>query len=179
MRGLQCPFCRRNIALLGRIAPRLREVGVETLAIIGTNAERARLYFRHRPASIPLAADVDLVTHRRYGIPCFPLTPELLEQLRTVLVDPFRELPEPVPFLGPDGAEIHDIFDRLDGFVPNEIDQRDRTRQFRDSMQLCGQYMMDAAGIIRWAHVEGDSGGLAGAGVFPNEATLVDVARRL
>jgi hypothetical protein len=29
-------------------------------------------------------------------------------------------------------AEIRDVFDRLDGFVPNETDQRDCARQFRE-----------------------------------------------
>ena len=95
---------------------------------------------------------------------------ELLDQLRTVRVDPFRELPEPIPFLAPGEKGIHDVFDRLDGFVPNETDQRDRTRQFRDSLQLCGQYMLDGTGTIRWAHVEGgsesSSRGQSGTGNF-------------
>lgn len=179
MRGVQCPFCRRNVVLLGRIAPALRQVGVEMLAIVGTTAERARLYFRYRPASIALAADPELAIHRRYGIPCYPVTPELRDQYRAARVDPFRELPAPVPLLAPDGTEAHDVFDRLDGFVPTEVDQRDRTRQFRESMQVCGQYMLDNRGIVRWAHVEGAAGGLATAGIFPNEATLVGVARSL
>lgn len=179
MRGLQCPFCRRNIIRLGRIAPMLRQFGVETLAIIGTTPERARFYVRYRPSPIPLAADPDLATHRQYGIPCYPMTAELREQYRTVRVDPFHELPEPVPFVGPDGSEIHDVFDRLDGFIPNEIDQGDRTRQFRESVQLCGQYMLDSNGVVRWAHVEGEPGGLARAGIFPDEAILLAAARDL
>jgi peroxiredoxin len=179
MRGVQCPFCRRNVVRLGQIAPALRQVGVETLAIVGTTPERARLYFRYRPASIALAADPELASHRHYGLPCYPVTPELRDQYRATRVDPFRELPAPVPLLGPDGREAHDVFDRLDDFVPTEVDQRDRTRQFRDSMQVCGQYMLDSRGIIRWAHVEGASGGLATAGIFPSEATLIAVARSL
>ena len=161
------------------MAPALRQVGVETLAIVGTTAERARLYFRYRPTSIALAADPELTIHRHYGIPCYPVTPELRDQYRATRVDPFHELPAPVPLLGPDGTEAHDVFDRLDGFVPTDVDQRDRTRQFRDSMQLCGLYMLDSRGIVRWAHVEGASGGLATAGIVPNEATLVSVARSL
>ena len=179
MRGVQCPFCRRNIVLLGRFAPMLQHLGVETLAIVGTTAERARLYFRYRPASIALAADPELAVHRRYGIPCVPVTSELRDQYRATRVDPFHELPAPVPFLGRDGAEIHDVFDRLDGFAPTEIDQRDRTHQFRESMQVCGLYMLDPRGVVHWSHVEGAAGGLATAGIFPSEATLVDVARRL
>lgn len=179
MRGVQCPFCRRNVVRLGQIAPALRQVGVETLAIVGTTPERARLYFRYRPASITLAADPELASHRDYGLPCYPVTPELRDQYRLSRVDPFHELPAPVPLLGPDGREAHDVFDRLDDFVPTEVDQRDRTRQFRDSMQVCGQYMLDSRGIIRWAHVEGASGGLATAGIFPSEAALIEVARSL
>jgi hypothetical protein len=71
------------------------------------------------------------------------------------------------------------VFDRLDGFVPTDVDQRDRTRQFRTSMQLCGQYMLDSRGIVRWAHVEGTPGGLATAGIFPGETTLMRIARSL
>jgi hypothetical protein len=179
MRGVHCPFCRRNLVVLSRIAPVLHQAGVEMLAVVGTTAERARLYFRYRPASILVAADPELAIHRRYGIPCYPITTALVDQLRTTRVDPFRELSEPVPFLGPDGTEIHDVFDRLDGFVPNETDQRDRTRQFRESLQLCGQYMIDGAGVIRWAHVEGEPGGLARAGIFPNEAAILEIARTL
>ena len=179
MRGLHCPFCRRNIAELGRIAPKLREAGVETLVVIGTTAARARFYLRHRPAAIPVAADADLETHRRYGIPCYPMTPELLDLYRTTRVDPFRELPEPLPLLAADGTEVHDVFDRLDGFVPNETDQRDRARQFRETMQLCGQYIVAGDGVVRWAHVEGQRGGLAAAGILPTEAELISAVRTL
>ena len=179
MRGLHCPFCRRNIVRLGGMAPMLRRLGVETLAIIGTTADRARLYLRYHPAQIALAADPALATHRQYGIPCYPMSPELLDQYRMIRVDPFHELPAPVPFLATNGTEIHDVFDRLDGFVPNEVDQRDRTRQFRESVQLCGQYMLDGKGIVRWAHVEGEPGGLARAGIFPSEATLLAAAREM
>jgi len=177
MRGLQCPFCRRNIVRLGAIAPSLRQLGMETLAIVGTAPDRARFYFRHQPVSIRLAADQDLFTHRRYGIACYPVTPKVRAQYRATRVDPFGELREPVPLLGPGGEEIHDVFDRLDAFVPNEIDQRDRTRQFREGLQVCGQYMIDAAGVVRWVHVEGADGGLSRAGIFPSETALLAAAR--
>lgn len=179
MRGLQCPFCRRNLVRLGGIAPKLRDLGVDVLAIVGTTPERARLYLRHRPAAIRVAADPELAIHRRYGIPCHPVTPQVLEQYRTVHVDPFGELPAPVPFLGPDGAEIHDVFDRLDGFVPTKVDQRDRARQFRESLQVCGQYLMDGDAVIRFTHVEGAPNGLSAAGMFPSEQTLLAVIRTL
>jgi peroxiredoxin len=179
MRGLQCPFCRRNLALLGKTREKLEAVGVETLAILATTPERSRLYVKHRLVSIPLAADPEMITHRAYGVPCYPMTSGLREQLRTVRVDPFEELPEPVPLIGPDGTECHDIFDRLDNFVPNETDQQDRTRQFRQAVQLCGQYLIDRDGVVRWTHIEAEKGGLAAAGRFPSDENLLAAARTL
>jgi len=84
MRGLQCPFCRRNIVRLGTTRKKLRTIGVETPAVVTTTPERARFYFKYRPASVPLAADPDMATHRVYGVPCYPVTPELTQQLRTL-----------------------------------------------------------------------------------------------
>ena len=179
MRGLQCPFCRRNLALLGNTRAKLQAIGVETLAIVATSAERARLYFKHRLVSIPVAADPDMATHRAYGVPCYPITPALNKDLRAVRVDPFGELPEPVPFIARDGTEIHDVFDRMDGFEPTEVDQRDRARQFRQALQMCAQCLIDRDGIVRWAHIEGDPGGLATAGRFPTDDQIVAVARTL
>ena len=34
--GLYCPFCRRNIAQLGGTQEKLRERGIETLAVVAT-----------------------------------------------------------------------------------------------------------------------------------------------
>ena len=42
-RGLYCPFCRRGIAQLGMTAEKLEALGVETLAVVATQVERARL----------------------------------------------------------------------------------------------------------------------------------------
>ena len=94
-------------------------------------------------------------------------------------VDPFRELVEPLPLLAADGTEVHEVFDRLDGFVPNDVDQRDRTRQFREAMQVCGQYMVDHNGTVRWARVEGEAGGLGAAGILASEAELIRAATAL
>ncbi|MGO7969075.1 redoxin domain-containing protein, partial [Rhizobium ruizarguesonis] len=53
-RGLHCPFCRRQLEQLDSVQPTLRAAGVETVAVIKTPVERARLYFRHRPTPITL-----------------------------------------------------------------------------------------------------------------------------
>jgi peroxiredoxin len=171
MRGLQCPFCRRNIVRLGITRKKLETIGVETLAVVATTPERARLYLKYRPASVPLAADPDMATHRGYGVPCYPVTPDLTQQLRNVRVDPFNELPEPVPII-----EANDVLDRLDGFELTETDRRDRARQFYDSLQLCAQYMVDRDGVVRWRYVEGETGGLEAAGRFPSDEEVLAAA---
>ena len=76
MRGLHCPFCRRNIVRLGGMAPMLRQLGVETLAIIGTTADRAR-----RPRS----GDAPAVRH--------PLLPDVPGAARPIQDDSRRPLP--------------------------------------------------------------------------------------
>lgn len=71
-RGLYCPFCRRAIAQLGMTRQKLQAVGVETLGIVATKPENARLYFRFHPTRLPLAADPELITHRAYRLPKSP-----------------------------------------------------------------------------------------------------------
>ena len=123
-RGLHCPFCRRTIAELGGIAERLKAVGVETLAVVATNADHARLYFKHRPARVALAADAERGTHRAYGVPSVPMTPQLLEAIQTTPVNPTGDLPRPMP-LPEIGAEL----DRREGFQASETDRLDQERQ--------------------------------------------------
>jgi peroxiredoxin len=69
-RGLYCPFCRRGISQLALTADKLAAAGVQTLAVVATPLERARLYFRYRPAArLALAADPELVTLRAFRVP--------------------------------------------------------------------------------------------------------------
>ena len=44
-------------------------MGVETMAVVNTPLERARLYFRYRPTRVLLAADPEAATHRLFGVP--------------------------------------------------------------------------------------------------------------
>jgi hypothetical protein len=53
-RGLHCPFCRRQVVLLGSTQDKLRVLGVETMAVINTPLERARFYYKHKPARVLL-----------------------------------------------------------------------------------------------------------------------------
>jgi Peroxiredoxin len=68
-RGLHCPFCRRHLVQLGTTQDKLKAVGVETMAVVNTPAERARLYFKYRPAKVLLAADPEAATHQAFRLP--------------------------------------------------------------------------------------------------------------
>src|SRR5258705_13152153 len=54
--GLHCPFCRRHLVQLGTTQDKLKAVGVETMEVVKPPAERARPYFKDRPAKGLLAA---------------------------------------------------------------------------------------------------------------------------
>src|SRR5262245_31822394 len=134
-RGLYCPFCRRAIAQLGAATDSLKALGVETLAIVATTPDNARLYFRFRPTRAPLAADPELSTHRAYGLPHPPVTPELLEAVHHTRVNPTGELTEPLPI-----GEAAQALNQLHGFTQTETDRQDFERQFS---QLKGQFLVD------------------------------------
>ncbi len=68
-RGLECPFCRRQIFQLGLAHEKLLAAGVETLAIVNMPLDRARRYFAYRPVPLVMLADPDLTVHRAFGLP--------------------------------------------------------------------------------------------------------------
>ncbi len=170
-RGLYCPFCRRHIAQLGATSEKLRAVGVETLAVIATKPDRARMYLRFRPTRVPLVADPDRVTHRQYGLAKPPITPEFIQAAEATLVNPTGELPAPVPVLA-----VIDALNQFDSFQPNETDRQDQESQ---TPQLVGQFLIDTDGLVRWANIECSVEGLAGVGKFPTDDELIAAARRL
>ena len=45
-RGLYCPFCRRALAQMAASSDHLRSLGIDSLAIVGTELDNARLYFK-------------------------------------------------------------------------------------------------------------------------------------
>ena len=75
-RGLHCPFCRRQVVQLASVQPALKAAGVETIAVVNTPIERARLYYRHRPTPITLLSDPECATHHAFGVPQIEFAPE-------------------------------------------------------------------------------------------------------
>lgn len=169
--GLYCPFCRRNIAQLAATRDKLRAEGVETLGVVATELENARLYFRYRPARVPLVADPQLASHRAFKLPKMPVDERLMSAARSLRLNPTGELPEPVPV-----AEIGQLLDKADGFQRTDADLRDIERQWP---QLKGQFLIDRQGVIRWAHVENPSDYPAALGRFPSDEELLAAARRM
>ena len=168
-RGLWCPFCRRAIVELGSATDRLRALGVETLGIVATDVANARLYFKHRPTRVPLAADPECGIHRAYGLPKAPMNAETMAVLGATKINPTGELPEPLPIF-----EAAPALDRVHGFQATATDQDEFQRQVG---QFKGQFLIDRDGIVRWTNIEGAAEGVSGLGKFPSAAELIEAAR--
>jgi peroxiredoxin len=176
MRGLYCAFCRRHIAQLSTTRQKLLPLGVEVLAIVAMQPERMRLYYRYRPVGVPLAADPDLATHRAYGVPQPPLTPEILDAVASRHIDLARKLQIPATDL----AGVKSALCVQDGFEPVEAELKDRRDwSERHGGQLIGQFLVDREGIVRWANIEGAMEGLAGLEKFPTDQEFIAAAQQL
>lgn len=148
---------------------------METLAIVATPVERARLYMRLRPAKVLLAADPEMVTHRAYGLPKAEATPDALEHFKSMDLELAREMNAPMPAAA-SLTDIVEIVGRLDGFDMTEADWE---AQNRHRGQLVGQFLLDRQGVVRWVNVEGARQGLAGMGKFPTDDELLGAVREL
>jgi peroxiredoxin len=181
-RGLHCPFCRRQVVQLGAVQPVLRAAGIETLAVINTPVERARLYFRHRPTPVTLLSDPDCLTHRAYGVPRGEFLPEgsqgkpewpyrtTLEQFGAARINPTGELPAPTQPM-----EANFVLNAMDGF---QMEAADEAILATHPTQLVGHFLVDAAGIVRWVQIEAPDSP-DGISTFPTAAQLIAAAKQL
>ncbi len=167
--GLFCPFCRRALAQMAASSEKLRTLGIESLAIVGTELDNARLFCKYRPTRLSLAADPHRMTHRLYGVRTVEPTPELMQMMQTVRINPTGELPEPLPIF-----EAAAALDNLDRYPKTETDKREAETQFT---QLKGQFLIGRSGVIRWANIECGKEGLSGVGKFPTHDELMTAAR--
>jgi peroxiredoxin len=166
--GLYCPFCRRALAQMAKTSDGLQSLGVDSLAIVGTELDNARVYFKFRPSRMAVGADPKLTTHRSYGVPRPELTPELMEAMGKTYINPTGELPAPLPI-----PQAGPALAALDGYQATPTDQRDFEHGFP---QLKGQFLIDRDGVVRWAHLECGAEGLAGMGKFPSQDELLSAA---
>jgi peroxiredoxin len=169
--GLWCPFCRRQLVQLGALDDKLKALNVESLAVVATAPENARRYFKFRPTRLRLASDPELSIHRAYGVPKPEPTPDLIQALEQVRVNPFGDLPEPLPI-----AEAAKAMQEFDGYVNTPTDDAEVGRQWP---QLKAYFMIDREGIVRWADIECGSEGLSGIGKLASEDVILGAARAL
>jgi hypothetical protein len=146
-------------------------VGVETLAVVASKAERARFFFRYRPVRCAVGADPELSTHRAYGVPQSGVTPEVTQ----AIVGAYRKLARELKLEVPDD-QARDAIGRLDGFEPTESENAEFQRH---QVQFTGQFLVDRHGIVRWANIECAQDGLAGIDKFPTDEELLEAARAL
>jgi hypothetical protein len=166
---------------LGTTQDKLKAMGVETVAVVNTPLERARLYFKYRPARVLLAADPEAATHRAFGIPeGVPVEDEsqaswaqgtfTMAQLQANLVNHTGELPEPQNVF-----VAMETLNKRDGFELTEVDQQIAATH---GFLLGGHFLIDRGGIIRWVQIEGleRMGDLT---KFPSDEEIVAAARAL
>lgn len=159
-RGLHCAFCRRHIAAQARLDPELRERGVESLTVVNTPIERARLYFRYHPMPNLLAAsDPERASHRAFGLPNLEFTQNETNWPYKVSMAAAKDMRVDIPgeLTGPmDPFAASEILDRKD---PYEVTEADEQMIATGHGQLVGQFLLDRQGIVRWSFTEVPEGG--------------------
>ena len=154
---------------LGTLARQLEPLGVKTLGVVATDAERARLYFRFRRPAMPVGADPELTTHRAYGLPNAPVPPAMWGAVEQAAVRELRLAASPA-----EGAYTQ--LGRFDGYEVSAEDQADFARH---QAQLTGQFLVDRAGVVRWSYVECARDGLEGVDRLPPAEEVLAAARTL
>jgi len=181
-RGLHCPFCRRQVVQLGAVQPALRAAGIETLAVINTPVDRAKLYFRHRPTPVMLLSDPECLTHQAFGVPRIVMLPDGSSeqavwpyrasgaQFMASRINPTGELPGPTFPLDANG-----VLNALDGF---QMEEADNAILANHPTQLVGHFLVDGAGMVAWVQIEAPEGP-NGISTFPTPQQLIAAAKGL
>ena len=84
------------------------------------------------------------------------LDEQLVQALTAVKINPTGELPQAMNVF-----EAAPLLNQIQGYTPNEADQRDMERQ---GAQVKGQFLLDSNGVVRWSNIECVNDGLAGFG---------------
>lgn len=157
-RGLHCPFCRRRLASLDVVRSKLEEAGVDVLAVVNSQLERARLYLRYRSVPVLLAADPERSAHRAFGVPLVEITERetdwprklAMTELVELRSDAGGELPEPLS-----APEMIAALNTKDGYEMTEADDRVNAAY---PLSLEGHFLIDREGVIRWLWIEAPHG---------------------
>lgn len=144
LRGLYCPFCRRQISQLRPTSEVLRAAGIALLGVVIASPERSRRYFRHFPSSFPLAAAPDRTLHRAYRLPEVVRTPEGREAAERQAAEILRGLGIQAP-----PGQAATVFATAGGFEMTVEDEAEWQR----SLQTAGYFLIGPDGVIRWSSV--------------------------
>ena len=159
-RGLHCPFCRRHIAALAQLEPALREKGVESLTVVNTPIDRARLYFRYHPIpNFLAAADPQRASHEAFGLPNLQFTENETAWPHKVSFSDVKTMRLSIPNDMPDPMEPFAALDYLNKKDAYDITPADEQIIAGGVGQLVGQFLLDREGIVRWTFTEVDEGG--------------------
>ena len=181
-RGLHCPFCRRQVMQFAEMQPALHSIGVETVVVVNTPVERARMYHRYRPMPVTLLADPDCLTHRAFGVPQVEFLAEgsseppewpsrtTMAQFEAARINPQGLLPQPMHPM-----EANSALNAKDGF---ELVDADKAISEKHGTQLVGHFLVDAASTIAWVAIEAPDGPNSLA-LFPDPEQILEQANRL
>jgi len=159
-RGLHCPFCRRHIAAQAGLDRKLREQGIESLTVVNTPIERARLYLRYHPVpDLFAAADPDRTSHRAFGLPNLEFTENETSWPHKVAMDVVMSMPITLPGELPEPMNPFAAMELLNAKDGYEITEADQRVMAIGSGQLFGQFLIDREGIVRWTFTEAAGGG--------------------
>jgi hypothetical protein len=151
-------------------AEKLRRVGVESIGVVGTAADRARRYFGYRKPRYLVGADPELTSHRAFGVPSSDFTDEMMK----AVVGKLDALARDAGVSAPPGGGW-EALDRADGIKASEF----ASDVERHKAQLTAQYLIDPEGVIRWANIETERDGLEGLDRFPSDDELLAAAEAL
>jgi peroxiredoxin len=169
-RGLYCAFCRRHVAALSLVSEPLRELGVETIAIVATAPVKARQYFSYQRPRCLVGADPELTSHRAFGVPRTQMTNEIME----VVINRADELARQEG-LDIESGKGYEALDRQDRIVQSDYLEDIERHQ----VQFTAQFLIDRRGVIRWSSIECAKDGLAGLERMASKEELLAAARAL
>jgi hypothetical protein len=157
------------VVSLGTAAEKLRKFGVETVGIVGTPVDRARLYFRYRPPRYLVGSDPDLSTHRALGVPRANMTDDVWRVILERSDDLARDMG--LDFTPGQG---HTAVDELEGVTQPEYVAEAQQHQ----VQFTAQFLIDRDGVIRWSNIECQDESIdQGLERFPTDDQLLAAAR--
>jgi len=151
---------------LGTTQEKLKEIGVETVAVVNAPLERAQLYFKYRPARVLLAADPEATTHRAFGLPAVALVEDESAASWPLSATMGQLLP---------AVRVAETVNKRDAF---ELVEADHQIIAAHGTQLGGHFLIDREGIIRWGQIEAAER-LGDLAKFPSDEEILRAARGL